>query len=52
MSGTRIYARRTPGDERPAVYWGEIDGSNVGRLCVHRYMWAARVCAWWRRRSA
>ena len=44
----RFYARLTPGDEVPSVYCGDIDGPNVYRVSLHRWMWAARIYAWWR----
>ena len=42
------YARRTPGDERPSVWVGDIDGPNVAKVCNHPLMLTARIHAWWR----
>lgn len=42
------YARLTPGDEKPSVWCGDIDGPNVHKLREHRFMLLARLHAAWR----
>lgn len=44
----RYYARLTPGDEKPSVWCGDIDGPNVYEVRRHRTMLVARLHALWR----
>lgn len=46
----RYYARRTPGEQLPSVYCGDIFGPNCYCYGIYRSMLRAQAVAWWRNR--